>query len=295
MKHTRLGYYIVEGVNSVFKHGFMSFASICIIVACLLIMGSFTLLSLNVEEIIHTMESENQILAYVSDSVSDADARALEGRLEAIDNVENAQFVSRDEAWESFTGSYKNKTLFEGLDASILPNRYIINLRDITGMAATQQALSNIAGIEAVNAHLEISDGFVRIRNLVMTVSLVLVAILFIVSLFIMSNTIKLTTFERREEIAIMKMVGATSSFIRWPFVVEGLILSLFGSLSAYILQWAAYKLVTEKIVSVAGLSFISTIAFSQIAIPMLIAFVAVGFCVGVIGSLIAIKNYLKV
>ena len=92
-----------------------------------------------------------------------------------------------------------------------------------------------------------------------------------------------------------MKMVGATSSFIRWPFVVEGLILSLFGSLSAYILQWAVYKLVTEKIVSVAGLSFISTIAFSQIAIPMLIAFVAVGFCVGVIGSLIAIKNYLKV
>lgn len=273
----------------------MSFASICIIVACLLIMGSFALLSLNVEEIIHTMESENQILAYVDDSISDVDARAMQARLEAVPNVESAQFVSRDEAWESFKGSYKNQSLFEGLDSSVLPNRFIINLQDIALMGATQEALSAIPGIETVNAHLEISEGFIRIRNLVTTVSIVLVAILFVVSLFIMSNTIKLTTFERREEIAIMKMVGATSSFIRWPFVIEGLILSTFGSLSAYILQWGVYQLISEKIVGVAGLSFVTTIAFSQIAIPLLIAFVAVGFCVGVIGSLIAIKNYLKV
>jgi cell division transport system permease protein len=162
-------------------------------------------------------------------------------------------------------------------------------------MAKTQNDLLSVRGIAKINAHLEISEGFVRIRNIVTTVSVSLVVILLVISLFIMSNTIKLTTFERREEIAIMKMVGATSSFIRWPFVVEGLVLAAFGSLSAYILQYGIYRFVTERLIGNTGFSFITFIPFSQIAVPMLIVFVAVGFVVGVIGSLIAIRNYLKV
>ncbi|MGX8699509.1 MAG: FtsX-like permease family protein, partial [bacterium] len=159
----------------------------------------------------------------------------------------------------------------------------------------TQQAVYQLGGISQVNAHLEISEGFVRVRTLVTSISMALVAILFIISLFIMANTIKLTTFERREEIAIMKMVGATSHFIRSPFVVEGLILAAFGSLSAYLLQYGIYRLVTDRLVAGAGLSFVTALPFSVISVPLLVAFLAVGFCVGVIGSLIAIRNYLKV
>jgi cell division transport system permease protein len=162
-------------------------------------------------------------------------------------------------------------------------------------MAETQTALLGIYGIATVNAHIEISEAFVKIERIITTVSILLVAILFIVSLFIMSNTIKLTTFERKDEIAIMKMVGATSSFIRWPFVVEGLILGTFGSLIAYILQWGIYRVLTDKILSATGFSFMTTVPFSVIAIPLLVVFLILGFCVGVIGSLIAIKNYLKV
>ena len=294
-KHNRLGYYIKEGIVSVFNHGFMSFASICIIVACLLIMGTFTLLSLNIDNMIDAMESENQILAYVDESLSEDEARALEPVIERIPNVADAQFISREEAMETFVNSHENSTIFEGVDATVFRHRFVINLDDISKMADTQARLLTTAGIARVNAHLEISRGFIRIRSVVTTVSIALVVILFVISLFIMSNTIKLTTFERKDEIAIMKMVGATSSFIRWPFVVEGLILAAFGSLSAYILQYGIYRLLTEKLISNTGFTFITALPFSVIAVPMLIVFLAVGFCVGVIGSLIAIKNYLKV
>lgn len=295
MTSNRIGYYLKEGMVSVFNHGFMSFASICIIVACLIIMGSFSLLSLNVDSIIYRMESENEILAYIDESLSDVDARALESRIEQVPNVASAQFVSREEAMDSFVKQYENTSLFDGVDATVFRHRYIIKLDDISLMAKTQTDLLSVRGIAKINAHLEISEGFVRIRNIVTTVSVSLVVILLVISLFIMSNTIKLTTFERREEIAIMKMVGATSSFIRWPFVVEGLVLAAFGSLSAYILQYGIYRLVTEKLIGNTGFSFITFIPFSQIAVPMLIVFVAVGFVVGVFGSLIAIRNYLKV
>ncbi|MBQ5503969.1 MAG: permease-like cell division protein FtsX, partial [Oscillospiraceae bacterium] len=124
MKHNRLGYYIKEGIVSVFNHGFMSFASICIIVACLLIMGTFTLLSLNIDNMIDAMESENQILAYVDESLSEEEARALEPVIERIPNVADAQFISREEAMETFVNSHENSTIFEGVDATVFRHRF---------------------------------------------------------------------------------------------------------------------------------------------------------------------------
>ena len=139
-------------------------------------------------------------------------------------------FISKDEAMSSFVSDYDNQEMFDDLDSSILRDRYAIYLEDISLIEQTQQSVENVDGIVKVNAHLDIASGFITVRNIVSVVSLVLVAILLIVSLFIMSNTIKLTTFDRREEIAIMKMVGAKNSFIRWPFVFQGFILGIFGA-----------------------------------------------------------------
>ncbi len=294
MKQNRVSYYIKEGVSSIFTHGFMSFASVCIIIACLIIMGSFSLLSLNVSNIISTLEAENQILAFVDDNLTEEDARALQSKLEGISNIADVEFVTREDAMEDFTDRYDDD-LFEGLGPEILRHRYVVYLDDIALMQQTQQDISEVQGIAKVNAHLEISQGFISMRNIVSAVSLLLVIILFVVSLFIMSNTIKLATFERREEIAIMKMVGATSAFIRWPFVVEGLILGSFGALTAFLMQWGIYKFIADKIVAAANLSFIDVISFSTVALPMIGAFLIVGLGVGVIGSLMAIRNYLKV
>jgi len=295
MKSNRAGYFIKEGVSSIFTHGFMSFASVCIIVACLLIMGSFSLLALNINKWIGTLENDNQILAFVNENYTEEEARALQATIESVPNVSSVVFVSRNEAYESFAKQYENSTMLEDLDASVLRDRYIVYLNDLSLMSRTQQSILQISGIDKVNAHLEIARGFMTLKNVVSAVSLVLIAILLVISLSIMSNTVKLTTFERREEISIMKMVGATSSFIRWPFVVEGLILGLFGSLLAYLLQWGIYRALTVSIIAKAGLSFMGIIPFSVLALPLMIVFLAIGLSVGMFGSLIAIRNYLKV
>lgn len=295
MRRNNFVYYIKEGIGSIFTHGFMSFVSVCIIIACLLIMGSFTLLALNVDSIIDALESENQVLAYVDDGLSDEEATALESKLESVPNVDSAYFVSRETALESFKDQYDDTALLEDLEASVLRHRYVVYLEDIALMAETQQHLKEVNGIAKVSVHLEISKGFITVRNVVSIVSLVLVAILLTISLFIMSNTIKLTTFERRDEIAIMKMVGATSGFIRCPFIVEGLILGMLGSLIAYILQWGIYKLVADKLIGNTGLTFLKVMQFSDVALPMFAVFAILGFGVGIIGSSTAIKNYLKV
>ena len=295
MRFNRFKYQLKEGIMNIFNHGFMSLASILITIACLLLMGSSLLIATNANNIIRTLEDENEVVAYVNEDYTEEEARAMEPELLALENVMSVTFVSRDQAFDDFKGQYANSTLLNDLDSSILRDRYVIYLDDISQMQDTLQEVLSVRGIVKASGHLEIAQGFVTLRNVVGAVSLILVAVLLVISLFIMSNTVKLTTFERREEIAIMKMVGATNAYIKWPFVVEGMLLGLVGSLAAYIAQWGIYMLVGEKIVESAGLNFLTVISFSDLAVPLLILFVAMGLGVGVIGSLMAIKKFLKV
>lgn len=294
MTKIRLGYFIKEGMSNIFSHGFMSFASIFIIMACLIIMGSFSLLALNMHNIIRTLEKQNQIAVFIDDELTLEQAKALETEIRLVPNVANVYFITRDEALESFLKQYDDNKLFQDLTPDILRHRYLITLDDIGLMEQTRDDLRSIDGVAKVRVHLEISRGFVTLRNIVSVVSAVLVLLLFIVSVFIMSNTIKLTTFHRREEIAIMRMVGATSSFIRWPFVFEGIIMGLLGSLLAFLVQWAMYYLAVIRMDASTSLSFITLISTGNIVIPMLATFLSVGILVGVGGSVFAIKNYLK-
>jgi cell division transport system permease protein len=234
-------------------------------------------------------------MVFIDENFTEAAARDMESAISAVPNVSSVEFVSREMALDSFKDLYEDSSLLEDLDSDVLRDRYIVYLDDISQMEETQKELATLDGIVKVNAHLEISQGFIKVRNIVSAVSLLLVAVLLVISLFIMSNTIKLTTFDRREEIAIMKMVGATSSFIRWPFVVQGLILGILGALLAFLAQWGLYELVAQNIMSGSGLSFVTVIAFEQVAIYLLAAFLVIGLGVGVFGSIMAIKNYLKV
>jgi len=273
----------------------MSFASVCITIACLVIMGSFILLAVNVSAIIEKFEKDNVVLAFVGDSLSEQEARALESRIESLPNVESATFISRDEAMASFMEGYQDKSIFENLDSSILRHRYAVYMRDISQTEQTQRELLAIDGIVKVNANLTIARGFVTLRNIVSIVTLVLVAILLVVSLFIMSNTIKLAAYDRRDEIAIMRMVGATNALIRWPFVFQGFILGLVGAFTAYIAQYVIYTLLTNFLANSYNVAFLTFVPFSEVALPLFFVFSAVGFGVGVGGSAMAIKNYLRV
>ena len=218
----------------------------------------------------------------------------MEPLIEAVANVSGADFVTREEAMSDFQDDY-DPALFESLDPSVFRHRYIIHLTDISLMESTKAALEDVDGVAKVNAHLDYAEAFVTVRNVVSIVSLALIVILLVVSLFIMNNTIKLATFTRREEIAIMRMVGASNGFIRCPFIIEGLVLGLIGSLLAFGIEWALYSLLINEVVGGVAAALISLLPFSAVMWPLLIAFTGIGVIVGVVGGSSAIRNYLKV
>jgi cell division transport system permease protein len=291
----RLGYLIREGFRSITTHGFMSFATVAIIVACLIIMGSVSLLAMNINALIKDLENQNEIVVFVDESLSDeAMARDLQRNIEAVDNVASAQFVSRGEAMDSFMSKY-DASLMEGIDEDVFRHRFVVRLNDIAYMSQTKTELEAIRGVAKVNAHLDYAKSFVTIRNVVSIVSLVLIVMLIFVSFFIMTNTIKLATFGRREEIAIMKMVGATNGFIRLPFVIEGLVLGMLGGGIAFLAEWGLYNLVTGRVIGSMTGTLLNVVPFRDVALPVFIVFMATGILVGVFGGLNAIRNYLKV
>ncbi len=297
MKLNRLGYLIKEGFLSIFTHGFMSFACVMVIVACLLIMGIFTVLAYVVYLNIDEFEQKNQILAFVDETLSEDEAREIGKRLEAIDNVKQVEFISRETAMNNFIAerTEDNSDDYSDLTPSVFRNRYVIYLDDLSMMDLTDDAVKAVSGIADTSASRELSRWFIAFRNVVTLVSVVLIVILFVVSVFIMQNTIKLATFSRREEIGIMKMVGASNSFIRCPFVVEGLILGLLGGAFAFFALWGIYNLASQKVMAGMIGSILVVPDFHTIMYPILIIYLAIGFIVGTFGSNIAIRNYLKV
>ena len=294
MKLSRLGYLIKSGFTGIFSHGLMSFATVTITMACLIIMGSFGLLVVNINEMLADLESENEVVAFIDENLTEEEARAIEPLIEAVPNVAGAEFMSRAEAMENFQEDY-DPELFDSLDESAFRHRYIIHLTDISLTAQTKTDLEAVDGVADVNAHLDYAQGFITARNIVSIVSLALIVILIIVSFFIMTNTIKLATFTRREEIAIMRMVGASNGFIRCPFIVEGLVLGVLGSLLAFIIEWGLYSLLLNKVMGGVASTLISLVPFSAVMWPLLIAFLGVGILVGIFGGSSAIRNYLKV
>jgi len=288
-------YFIKEGVSSIFTHGLMSFASVCIIIAFLVIMGSFIMLAVNINAIVGELEAENIILVYVHENLSLAEARELEHTLRAIPNVSNVNFITREEAMERFIGRTGDQDRFQEIDAATFRHRYEVFVEDVALLAYTQVELRHVPQIARVNANLAIAQGLVTVRNVVTWISIIIVAILLAISLFIMSNTIKLATFERREEIAIMKMVGATNSFIRWPFIFEGFLLGITGALLAFLVVWGLYSVAIATVVDF-EIGLFQLVSFSSnIAIPVFLLFAGIGFGVGVGGSGLALNRYLKV
>lgn len=295
MRLSKFGYLIGEGFRSIFTHRFMSFASITIIMACLIVMGCFTLLDVNINEIIDDIGEQNQIMAFVDETMSAEDATAqIQAKLENLDNVASVDFMNRTEAKENFMANY-DESFMEGIDDETFRHRFIIQLVDISLMDETGAEIAKISGIAKVNSPTEYAEKFISVRNVISIVSLALIVILVFVSLFIMSNTIKLATFGRREEIAIMKMVGASNGFIRGPFIVEGLILGLVGGGLAFLAMWGLYSALESKVASDLGISFIQIVPFTELWPMVLIIFTAVGVIVGAFGGIIAIRNYLKV
>ena len=194
-----------------------------------------------------------------------------------------------------FEKDYEGNPLFEDLPSDVYRDRFHIYLEDISKLEETETAVKQVAGVAYTKSAPEIAEGFNVIRNIASAVALILVGILLLVSLFIISNTIKLAFFNRRDEIAIMKMCGATNGFVRWPFVIEGMILGLVGSIVAFFLQWGIYALVGRAVSGSDTIELLKVMDFQPMALMVLGYFLLIGLVIGVLGSLLAIRKFLQV
>lgn len=293
MKHNNFGYLLGEGVRAMFKHGFMSFAAICITVACLVIINSFTLISYNLDLTVGEVQKELRIVVCIDENYTEAESKSVGSDINLLPNVANAEFVSRQQALDDFIGD-SDASLFEGLEADAMRDQFIVTLVDNAQVAETKEALENINGVSDVYADIEVGNALATIRTVLYVASIAIAAVLLIVSLIIISNTIRLAMLDRREEIGIMKMVGATNSFIRFPFFVEGFFLGLFGAVFSFFIEWGLYEVLRKAIMNT-GLEVLTIVPFTDVLVPLALVCGVAGFVIGIFGSVMSIRRFLKV
>ena len=295
MKINNLGYLIKEGIRGIFLHGFMSFAAVCVTVACLLIVGSFSCLIYNVNIMVEDLNKTNEILVYIDSELEDHEAKSIGTQINRIENVHQSTFVTREQALEDFVADHQGDSAFSGVEASDLRHRYVVTLVDNSLIEDTVERISQIKGVAKINAAYELAEGFSTMQDVLHIASLAVIVVLLGVSLLIISNTVKLAMYDRREEIAIMKMVGATNGFIRLPFVVEGFILGMVGAAAAFGLEWLMYDALVMRLDAVDTLKLFSFVPFTELLVPMVVTFAGAGLFVGIVGSWTSIRKFMNV
>lgn len=294
MKHNNFSFLMGEGLRAIFKHGFMSFAAVCITVACLVIVTSFGLIAYNMNLVVDDLQKENEILVCIDENYTQAQAKSVGSQINLIENVADARFIPREQALADFIEEY-DAVLYEGVTAETMRDQYLVTLVDNAKLQETIEALYQVPGVAAIRSDSTVADAMATIRNVLYIVSIAIAAVLLIVSLIIISNTIKLAMYDRREEIAIMKMVGATNNFIRLPFVVEGFLLGLLGAVFSFFIEWGLYEAIRGAVTSTGRLSFLNIVPFAQVAPPVAAICAVAGLFIGVFGSLMSIRKFLKV
>ena len=295
MRLNNLGYLLKEGFRGIFLHGFMSFAAVCVTIACLVIVGSFSILAYNLDVMVEELNQTSEILVYVDADLPDAEARSIGTQINLMDNVLQSTFVSREEALEDFIADHDGDSAFSGVQASDLRHRYIVTLEDNLLMKQTDEQLKQLPGVAKTNAAYELAEGFTTIQSVLHIVSYAVIAVLLVVSLLIISNTVKLAMYDRKDEIAIMKMVGATNGFIRLPFIVEGFTLGMIGAILAFGLEWVGYDALVQRVSGVDSLQRFTFVPFQELLIPMVIVFAGAGMFVGIVGSWTSIRKFMDV
>ena len=295
MKITNLGYLIKEGIRGIFLHGFASVAAICVTVACLLIVGGFSCLTYNLSIMVEDLNKTNQIMVYVDENYTDAEARSVGTLINKVDNVFQASFVSREEALKDFVADHGGDSAFAGVEANPLRHRFVVTLEDNGLIKETVAELEKVEGVVKISAAYELAEGFTTLQEVLHIASFAIIGVLLLVSLLIISNTVKLAMYDRRDEIAIMKMVGATNGFIRLPYVIEGFTLGMLGAGLAFGALWMLYDVVLTKLASVDTLQLLSFVPFQELLLPMISTFLAAGLFVGVVGSWTSIRKFMDV
>ena len=301
MRGSSFIYLIKEGFRNIYQNRVISIAAIGVLMACLLLVGSSMLFTINVNEIVGYFESQNEILVFLDDDVDGDELTAFDKKLKNIANVSSAVFISREEGlrdWMDELGD--DGTLLEWLlEDNPLQNSYRVTVKDLSVMEDTVEMIADINGVDTISASNEVARAVTGLKQAVTLGGMAVVAILAAVSLSIVANTIRITVFNRRKEISIMKYVGATDAFIRLPFLSEGILLGCISATLAFFILWGGYyalgQWMTESALIWAELVTGQLVTFESVALKLYLSFLGAGVAIGGLGSVMFVGKYIKV
>ena len=286
----RPNYFIKEGIRNVYSNGLMSIASVFVMVCCLLLMGVSFLVSRSIKNVLKNVEKKNSITVYAKFDVP-VNADELKSRISLLENVSSCEIRSKEEALKSYEETL-GSSLTELFDGEVpVPDTFEVSMNDLSKYHDTVSSILEIPEVDSISDRSEFASKLSNLKSLLKKAGLWATIGLISVSIMIISNTIRITMYNRRFEISIMKSIGATNTFIRLPFIVEGIILGLISSVVSILILQFSYVKVSELFSNFIPASAFS---FSQIYVQMFVSFVIFGIFLGIISSLLSIKKYLK-
>jgi len=298
LRRYNIFYFIGQSFRGLFRNGVMSFASVAVLMSCLIVTGGFGLLVLNIDSNLEKIGLMKEIVVFCSPEATEEEVLAVEAHIKKLDdgsindNIDKIERVTKEQALEDMK---HNSDVYDDVTKDqiegYMPESFVITYIDNERVPTLDYQLKQIQGISKINNRLDLATSIENLKNGVMLVFVWFLAVLMLVSVFIIVNTVKLSVFARRNEISIMRYVGATGWFITLPFVFEGVIIGLLASVAGYFVEWYVYGYVEKMVLT--DLQMISLVQFSDINTVVLTAFIGVGIVTGVVGSLISLGKYL--
>ena len=295
MKPRTLKYFFKEALKSMKRNGLMTLASISTVALSLFMLGVFLCGVINLNNMASSLENQVQLSIYLKDGLTTDQIMAVGKQIKAIPNLKHLEFVNKEQAMKEFKARLGDQQqLVNALgDVNPLPNSYVLTFDNPSDVKATAKLAATFQGVESTHYGQDIVEELFRITQVIRIGGIVLIGFLAAATLFIISNTIRLTVFARRKEIAIMKYVGATNGFIRWPFLIEGMLLGLVGAVIAVLCVGDFYHFITMEVSE--SLAFFPLVPMFPFFYDVAIYILGGGIVVGAIGSTISLKQYMKV
>ena len=300
MKYNRLGYLIGEGFSNVFKNKKSTGASLMIMYATMIIFGIFLILGENINHFVKEIESAQGIQVFIKNEATQEQIEELGEKIRKIDGVSTIEYVSKEKALDQMKEKFGDKKdLLEGYEGenNIFTASYVVTLTDLNQSKTVQDQILTFDQVKKITSKDETVTTLINLANGIKIVTGVILMLLIVISIFIIANTIKLTVHARRKEISIMKYVGATNGFIRWPFIVEGMIIGIFASIISIVIVGVAYSFLAEQLVNSQFMQVInmSLISFADMFNSIIFVYMLLGIGIGALGSVISMRKYLKV
>lgn len=298
VKHSIIGYLLREGFRNVFHNKKSSGASLAIMCATMLIFGIFFMIIENINSAVKTIELQQGMQVFIQKEATDEQISQIGEQIKAINGVNTIKFVSKEDALNYNREKLGNPALFVGYDEeNPFKASYLVTLTDLKLSSEVQENIYKLDNIASITSQDNTINNLVKIANGIKIVSIVVLSLLVIISIFIIANTIKLTVHARRKEISIMKYVGATDNFIRWPFIIEGIIIGIIAAIISLAVLGVAYNIIISKLADSTVLAKIgmSLLSFADISTLLVIVYLVLGIGIGALGSTISMRKYLKV